>query len=1016
MHDNRRLIVLTLLMIVVSLSVGGTAISLLYQTAFEQEKVRLIETARSQARLMEAVALFDAQYSQTDIPGGAVAATLSQIEDAHARGQGFGDTGTFVIGRKEGDQIAFLDAYQQGKQITIPPVPLKGKLAIPMQRALAGYSGAMIGLDFRNKMVLAAYEPVSILNIGIVVKIDLAEIRKPFIKTSMIVLTIAFVIIVVGSTLFFRIGNPILEQIKAQNKTLKEAQNRLSKAQKIARLGNWSWNIGTNAILWSDEVYRIFGLNPKQFTPTYDNFLKTVHPDDQEKVETAIATALTTLHSYELEHRIIKSDGTERIVHELGEVQIGIDGMPQTMIGTVQDITARKTIETQQTKTKEQLEEALLFNTNILEQSPVGIAIYDQSGQCILANLAIAKTVGATKEEVLKQNFNHIASWRKTDLYDKALLAINNHRPERTTISTVSTFGKPINLACHLAPFISKEHVLLLLMVDDITHKITTEKARKESEATVRLLLDSTAEAIYGMGLDGRCTFANPACIKMLGYDDINELLGQNMHGLIHYAYPDGSPYPQANCHIYQAFEKQQGTHIDDEVLWRKDGTSFPAEYWSYPMQQEEETVGLVVTFLDITERKEFEQALKESKEAADAANLAKSQFLTSISHEIRTPMNAIIGVADHLKNTKLSEQNRQLVSVLNKSANGLLELINDVLDLSKIEAGQMVTNEVDFNLSVLIYEVISIMEVTANKKGIKLKKEIDPLIPEQVQCDLKCIRQVLINLIGNAIKFTKKGEISITVKPYNQVDSSHSKAMPYPKNKECSICFTIKDTGIGIAADRLDDIFNRFTQADGSITRSYGGTGLGLTISKKMVELMGGKIWVESELDKGSTFYFTVHCKPATKHLADVNEAKDKKIAATINPVDNHLSRPLNILIVDDSEDNILLMRLYLKTTQHQTDFVENGELAVQRFKKKNYDIVLMDMQMPVKNGYDATREIREWEKQEGKKITPIIAVTANALRSEEQKCFDAGCSGYLSKPFKRDQLIETIDTHSQG
>jgi len=881
MDDNKRLIVLMLLMVVVALSVGGSTIGLLYQEALEEEQMHLIETVKNQARLMEAVARFDAQYSQGDHSGGAAAATLSQIEDAFAHHEGYGETSTFVMGQKEGDQIIFLAVYRQGKKISLPPVSLNSEIAIPMQRALTGGSGAMVALDSRGERVLAAYEPVSILNVGIVAQMDLTEMQEPFIETSAIALGIAFVIIVAGGVLFFRIGNPILEQIEAQNEALKES---------------------------------------------------------------------------------------------------------------------------------------LLFNENILEQSPVGIAIYDHSGQCVLANPAIERCVGATDEAFLKQNYHHIESWRKTDLHEKALLAIKNHRPERTTISTVSTFGKSVNLACHLVPFISKERTKLLLMVDDITDKIAAEKALEESEKTVRLLLNSAAEAIYGIDLEGRCTFANPACINMLGFDDVSALLGNNMHELIHYAHVDGSPYPKAECHIYEAFQSK-GVHIDNEVLWRKDGSLFPVEYWSYPIYQEEKIIGAVVTFLDITVRKRFELELKKSKEEADAANQAKSQFLACMSHEIRTPLNTIIGVADYLKEAELSEINNKMVAILNRSANGLLGLINDVLDLAKIEAGRMIIEEVDFNLDTLIYEITSIMEVEANKKKIRLKKEIDPLLPKSIQCDPKCLRQVLLNLTSNAIKFTKEGEVSIKVEPYKPADIqclNVTNDLPmHPDTDGCYLHFMVKDTGIGISADKLDAVFESFMQADGSITRNYGGTGLGLAISKDMVALMGGQIWVDSELGKGSAFHFTVNCRPARQHLSESDgaiEAGDVVIAEVIERQQNN---PRKILVVEDSEDVIALMELYFEGLPHQVDFVENGELAVWQFKNRSYDIVLMDMQMPIKDGYTATREIRRWEEKEEKNRTPIIAVTANVLRGEDQRCFSAGCSGYLSKPFKKQELLRIIGTH---
>jgi len=1016
MHDNRRLIVLMLLMIAVALSVGGSIIGLLYQESFEKERSHLIDIVKSQARLMEAVARFDAVHSQEDHPGGAAAATLSQIEDAFLHYEGYGETGSFVMGQKEGDQITFLAVYHRGKKLTVPPVSWGKKIAIPMHRALAGEVGAMVARDYRGEMVLAAYEPVSILNVGIVAKIDLAEVRKPFIATSMVAIGIAFVIIAAGGVLFLRIGNPILEQIKGQNEALKAAKEGLGKAQGIAHLGSWKRTIGNYELWWSDEVYRIFGVDSKQATLSYHTFFDAIHPDDQEKVKAAVSKSLANLQSYETEYRITRPDGMERVIHELGEIQSGMDGKPQYMIGTIHDITTRKKAEEYQAKLTGRLEEALLFNENILNQSPIGIAIFDYSGQCILVNPALTKLVGATQEEMLKLNYHNLESWRKTDLYEAALLAINNNRSERVTVSTVSTFGKSINLACYLAPFVSRDHIQLLLMADDITHKLEAERALAESERTVRLLLNSTAEAIYGIDLEGRCTFANPACIKMLGYDDVNELLGKSMHDLIHYAYPDGSPYPVAECHVYGACLKGEGAHIDSEVLWKKDGVSFPVEYWSYPICQEDKIIGSVVTFLDITLRREFESELKKSKEEADLANQAKSQFLACMSHEIRTPMNAIIGIADILKESELTAENRKLVTVLDGAANGLLDLINDILDLAKIEAGQTTVEYREVIPEVLIHEVISATGIDANSKDIELIEEIAPLVPDEIECDPKCLRQVLLNLVSNAIKFTEKGVVSIKVEPYMQTENHCPGAMSsmpaHSVSSDGFLHFTVKDTGIGVPADRLDAIFDSFTQADESITSNYGGTGLGLAISKNMVALMGGRIWVESELGKGSTFHFTAGYKLA-KRDSGAAELIEAEAATTVELVDDQHSNPLNILVAEDSEDIVILMNLYFRDLPHKLDIIENGELVVQQFKKKSYDIVLMDMQMPIKDGYTATREIREWEDKEKRIRTPIIAVTAHALKGSDKKCFDVGCSGYLSKPFKKQDLFKAINRH---
>ncbi|MEQ1756670.1 MAG: ATP-binding protein, partial [Micropepsaceae bacterium] len=531
----------------------------------------------------------------------------------------------------------------------------------------------------------------------------------------------------------------------------------------------------------------------------------------------------------------------------------------------------------------------------------------------------------------------------------------------------------------------------LLIGTDNTARKLVEAEQKKldqrlrDQQFYTRSLIESNIDALMTTDPSGIITDVNKQ-MEALTDCTRDELIGAPFKDF--FTDPD-----RAEAAIKLVLGEKKVT--DYELTARaRDGKQTVVSYNATTFYDRERTLqGVFAAARDVTERKRVEVELRLAKAAAESASRTKSDFLASMSHEIRTPMNAIMGIADLLAKTELSEEQNKFVQIFRRAGDNLLNLINDILDLSKVEASQLELEQTDFSLHDHLGIVTDMVAARAREKGLDLVCEIAPNVPTDLIGDPTRLRQVLLNLLGNAIKFTQSGKVSL------QVTLDAGTSVP------TALRFTVSDTGMGIPAVKLGQVFERFTQGDTSTTRRFGGSGLGLTISKRLVELMGGRIAVQSKVNEGSVFSFAVPF--------EISAGANRRTAVPVGAGPETPLPTLRILLVEDSPDNCTITTAYLEDTPYRLEIAENGAIACDMYKTGGYDLVLMDRQMPVMDGLTATQTIRAWEQAAGRPTTPIIALTASALKGDREMCLAAGCTAFLTKPIKQEVLLQAIKDH---
>jgi len=545
-----------------------------------------------------------------------------------------------------------------------------------------------------------------------------------------------------------------------------------------------------------------------------------------------------------------------------------------------------------------------------------------------------------------------------------------------------------IDVEVRVSTYEEEEKEYIIAIVRNITEEKMEDKALRESEELFRKLFENAAVGVGLISIDGYPIKINAAVTSMLGYTE-KEMKSMKF---TEYTYEEDKNKDWAifkeliDGKIPFYSHEKRYVHKDGRIIWSRTAVSMIKGSNGKPQH-------IIAMVQDITKSKFAEEELIKAKNAAEAASRAKSQFLANMSHEIRTPMNGIIGMMDLTLMTQLTGEQREYLEIAKTSTHSLLRVLNDILDYSKIEAGKMELEQLPFDLKNVMNEVLDLFDINAKQKNLYIKLKIDETVPKIIIGDYIRVRQVLSNLIGNAIKFTMLGGIEVSVTNERFC------------HEGIKLKFQVADTGIGIPKDKMNKLFKSFSQVDDSNTREYGGTGLGLAICEKLVGMMDGEIWVESQEGIGSRFYFTSVFGLEEGHNEGSRKHEEKMEA--IGPENNENKK---VLVVEDDKISCKITTLLLKKMGFTVTAVVDGRAAVEILNKEPFHLILLDMNLPYVDGYSITSMLRS-EKQHINNLTPIIAITAYALKGDREKCLNAGMNEYISKPINTEEFINKVN-----
>ncbi|MEN6451525.1 MAG: ATP-binding protein [Thermoguttaceae bacterium] len=823
-----------------------------------------------------------------------------------------------------------------------------------------------------------------------------------------------------------------------------ESHRQLQEAQQLAHLGSWEWDFATGTIVWSDEEYRLLGF-PQDSTPSINAVFERVHPDDRPGVLRPIRRALVQ-GPCDFNHRIVLPDGTIRFLHELGLVTFDDSGKPCRMTGTTQDVTAVWRVEQALRENEEKLRmltanlPGAIYQFYARPNGEMGLYHVDGLFRDMLGS-------DVPPAERYQRFVDGIDARDRQRLIDTTMKAVVNVEPWNFEGRFVKASGETIWFRGMSAPTKHADEIVFNGILLDIDQRKRTEEALARSEERYRSLFHQSPIALR----EDDCSEIK-AWIDRLradGVQDFPEYIRSHSDIVRQYARKvNVLDLNQAMLDLHGAASKEEFIAglpdivaeesyeaFCDALAWIAEGrTTFDRETpirtlrgeerqillrWAAAPGCEQSLARVYISQIDITDRRRAERelqnyadalratnvALEKSSVLADAANRAKSEFLANMSHEIRTPMTAILGYADLLAESGREPALAEAADTIRRNGCHLLDIINNILDISKIEAGKLEVEPIACSPSTIVSEVASLMRLRAEAKRLSLSVEFDGPIPETIHTDPVRLRQILINLIGNAVKFTEAGGVRVVAR------LRHAAACPP------LLQFDVIDTGIGMTPQQVGQLFEPFMQADTSTSRRFGGSGLGLTISKRLAELLGGDIRVESTPARGTTFSATINPGPlndAPPHL-EPSQAKplaDEPATCRRQPPPHLDGR---VLLVEDGPDNQRLIALILRTAGAEVTVAANGQEAIADVlaaasadgnrPHAAFDVILMDMQMPVLDGYAATAQLRSWGYR-----GPIIALTAHAMTQDRQKCLDAGCDDYLAKPIDRQKILDVV------